>query len=97
MVLANCNKAASTPEKHKSKPYPLSTCSVGRTIHIYTVYIRHIWQRNPHIYGHKQCIYTVLANPKYVTYGQFDLCFYPTYVLACTQALHPAEALCTLA
>ena len=34
--------------------------------HIYTVYIRCFWQGNHQIYGHIRCIYTVLANPRYV-------------------------------
>jgi hypothetical protein len=34
--------------------------------HIYTVYIRYFWQGYHQIYGHIRCIYTVLANPKYV-------------------------------
>jgi hypothetical protein len=34
--------------------------------HIYTVYIRFVWQGNHQIHGHIQCIYTVLANPIYV-------------------------------
>jgi len=43
--------------------------------HIYTVYIRYFWQRNHQIYGHIQCIYTVLANPTYEqgTYRQGNL------------------------
>ena len=38
---------------------------LARTIHtyVYTVYIRHFWQGNHHIYGHIRCVYTVLANP----------------------------------
>jgi len=32
--------------------------------HIYAVYIRYFWQGNHQIYGHIQCIHTVLANPK---------------------------------
>jgi hypothetical protein len=28
-------------------------------------YIQHFWQGNHHIYGHKQCKCTVLANPAY--------------------------------
>ena len=40
-------------------------CRVGQN-HIYTVYIRYVWQGNHQIYGHIRCIYTVLANPKYV-------------------------------
>jgi len=31
--------------------------------HVYAVYIRYFWQGNHQIYGHIQCIYTVLANP----------------------------------
>ena len=42
-------------------------CRVGQN-HIYTVYIRYIWQGNHQIYGHIRCIYTVLANPNYVTF-----------------------------
>ena len=34
--------------------------------HTYTVHARYFWQGNHQIYGHKRCIYTVLANPKYV-------------------------------
>ena len=34
--------------------------------HVYAVYIRYFWQGNHQIYGHIQCIYTVLANPTYV-------------------------------
>jgi hypothetical protein len=33
--------------------------------HIYTVYIRYLWQENCRIYGHIRCMYTVLANPSY--------------------------------
>ena len=40
-------------------------CRVGQN-HIYTVCIRYLWQGNHQIYGHKQCIYTVLANPIYM-------------------------------
>ena len=43
-------------------------CRVGQN-HIYTVYIRYFWQGNHQIYGHIRCIYTVLANPKYVQAG----------------------------
>ena len=35
---------------------------VGLT-HKYTVHVRYFWQGNHQIYGHIQCIYTVLANP----------------------------------
>jgi hypothetical protein len=35
--------------------------------HIYTVYIRYFWQGKHQIYGHIRCIYTVLANPTYVS------------------------------
>ena len=31
--------------------------------HIYTVHTRYFWQGNHQIYGHKWCIYTILANP----------------------------------
>ena len=31
--------------------------------YIYTVYMRCFWQASYQIYGHRQCIYTVLANP----------------------------------
>jgi len=31
--------------------------------HVYTVYIRYVWQGKYKIYGHIRCIYTVLANP----------------------------------
>jgi hypothetical protein len=34
--------------------------------HIYTVFVRYCWQENHQIYGHIRCIYTVLANPRYV-------------------------------
>ena len=40
-------------------------CRVGQN-HTYTVYIRCFWQKNHQIYGHIRCIYTVLANPRYV-------------------------------
>jgi hypothetical protein len=40
------------------------TSRVGQH-HIYTVYVRHIWQGSHQIYGHIWCIYTVLANPIY--------------------------------
>jgi len=33
--------------------------------HIYTENVRYIWQGNHQIYGHRRCIYTVLANPIY--------------------------------
>jgi hypothetical protein len=36
--------------------------------HIYTVYVRYLWQGDYHIYGHIRCIYTVLANPTHI-YG----------------------------
>jgi hypothetical protein len=32
--------------------------------HVYTVFIRYVWQGNHQIYGHIRCIYTVLANPR---------------------------------
>jgi hypothetical protein len=35
--------------------------------HTYTVHARYFWQGNHQIYGHKRCIYTVLANPSYLT------------------------------
>jgi hypothetical protein len=41
-------------------------CRVGQN-HIYTVHIWYFWQGNHQIYGHIRCIYTVLANPMYVT------------------------------
>ena len=34
--------------------------------HIYTEYVRYIWQENYQVYGHIRCIYTVLANPTVV-------------------------------
>jgi hypothetical protein len=40
-------------------------CRVGQN-HIYTVYIRYVWQGNHQIYGHIRCIYTVLANPMHM-------------------------------
>jgi len=42
-----------------------SACYVSRVgqNHTYTVYIRYFCQGNHQIYGHIQCIYTVLANP----------------------------------
>jgi len=43
-----------------------SICRVGQN-HIYTVYIWYTWQGNHQIYGHIRCIYTVLANPTYMT------------------------------
>ena len=36
-------------------------CRVNQN-HTYTVYIRYFWQGHHQIYGHIQCIYTVLAN-----------------------------------
>jgi hypothetical protein len=30
--------------------------------HIYTLYIRHVWQGNHQIYGHIRCVFTVLVN-----------------------------------
>jgi len=33
--------------------------------YMYTVHLRYLWQGNRKIYGHIQCIYTVLANPIY--------------------------------
>jgi len=42
-------------------------CRVGQTIHIRcTLYIQYFWLGHHQIYGHKLCIYTVLANPNYV-------------------------------
>ena len=43
----------------------LDMCRVGQN-HIYTVYIRYFWQGNYQIYGHTRCVYTVLANLRYV-------------------------------
>jgi hypothetical protein len=46
-------------------------CPLSRLIsrvgqnHIYTVFVRYFWQGNHQIYGHIQCIYTILANPTY--------------------------------
>jgi hypothetical protein len=31
------------------------------------VYIRYFWQGNHHTYGHIRCVYTVLANPEFIT------------------------------
>jgi len=31
--------------------------------HIYTLYIRYVWQGNHQIYGHIRCVNTILANP----------------------------------
>jgi hypothetical protein len=36
-------------------------CRVGQN-HIYTVYVRHIWQGSPQIYGHTRCIYTIYGS-----------------------------------
>ena len=47
-------------------------CRVGQN-HIYTVYLRFFWQGNHQIYGHIRCIYTVLANPRLVAYGDKDV------------------------
>jgi hypothetical protein len=44
----------------------LSLCRVGQN-HIYTVYIQNFWQGNHQIHSHIRCIYTVLANPIFVT------------------------------
>ena len=41
----------------------LGVCRVGRS-HIYTVYIRSLWQGNHQRYGHTRCVYTVLANSR---------------------------------
>ena len=46
-------------------------CRVGQN-HIYTVCIRYYWQGNHQIYGHIRCIYTVLANPRYVAWGFYS-------------------------
>jgi hypothetical protein len=40
----------------------LLTRTVGQ-YHIYTVYMRYLWQENRQVYGHIRSIYTVLANP----------------------------------
>jgi hypothetical protein len=48
--------------------------------YIYTVYIRHFWQRNHQIYGHIRCIYTILANPKYAYFVYFK---YPHETFLC--------------
>jgi len=55
-------------------PATILDSRVGQN-HIYAVYIRYFWQGNHQIYrlklfiiilyGHIQCIYTVLANPVY--------------------------------
>ena len=36
---------------------------LARTMYTYTVYMQYFWLGNHQIYGHIQCIYTVLANP----------------------------------
>ena len=35
-------------------------------LYVYTVYIRYYRQGNHHTYGHIQCVYTVLANPRHM-------------------------------
>ena len=40
-------------------------CRVGQN-HIYTVYVRYLWQGNHQIYGHVRSICTVLANHTHV-------------------------------
>ena len=54
----------------------LVTCIISRVgqYHIYTVYIRYFWQGNYEIYGHIQCIYTVLANPNNIWLGGTGVC-----------------------
>jgi len=37
--------------------------------HKFTVYIRYFWQGNHQIYGHIQCIYTILANPRNIVWS----------------------------
>ena len=41
---------------------------VGQNL-IYTVYIQYFWQGNNQEYGHIRCVYTVLANPMYISAG----------------------------
>jgi hydrogenase maturation factor len=60
-------------------PPPLCTiCDMYRVgqNHIYTVYIRYFWQGNFQIYGYIRCIYTVLANPKYVQQPSTEKCIF---------------------
>jgi len=66
-----------------SKWWARSLCvflGLARTIYIYTVYIRYYWQGNHQMYGHIQCIYTVLANTMcfalraYLLLCMFHLC-----------------------
>jgi len=38
---------------------------LARTVYLHTVYVRYFWQGNHQMYGHIQCIYTVLANPRW--------------------------------
>ena len=47
--------------RHPHRPRHLMS-RVGQN-HIYTVYIRYLWQGNHQIYGHIRCINTVLTNP----------------------------------
>jgi hypothetical protein len=54
-------------------------CRDGQN-HIYTVYIRYFWQGNHQIYGHIRCIYTVLANPKYMVTSLHKYRIYTVYI-----------------
>jgi hypothetical protein len=74
-----CTKPHCTPH-HTA---PLSTCcythyhdyshpsfiSRAGQNHIYTVYIQYFWQGDHQIYGHIRCIYTVLANPSFISHA----------------------------
>ena len=61
--------------------------------HIYTVYIRYIWQGNHQIYGHIRCIYTVLANPMYVPYLCMAMADLSHDTTSCATFYHWAQSL----
>ena len=52
-----------TPTEHLHWQRLQSIISRVDPNHIYTVYIRYLWQEHHQIYGHIRCIHTVLANP----------------------------------
>ena len=61
---------------------------LARTIYIYTVYIRYLWQETHQINSHLRCIYTVLANPRHIA----EL---PPWQQQCDVCVRDQECCCT--
>jgi hypothetical protein len=61
-------------------------CRDGQN-HIYTVRLRYFWQGNHQIYGHIRCIYTVLANFKYLHIVSARLVCFEGSVVRCVKTV----------